>query len=129
MLRPASEDLVRRRPVWRALSQLFLDADVSETLVGRAATLAAASYTMEELEEILVDEVWPVCSPNLRVVAGAWSGFDADWLETEILARLARRGRLARILNPGRIAVPRDADWRATRTEVERLRAMGHEGS
>jgi hypothetical protein len=73
--------------VWSALSELFLDTDVSSEIEGIAATLTDSPYSERELWEILSDEVAPVVLPNLFDVAGVWMGFDEEWLTREILAR------------------------------------------
>ena len=52
-----------------------------------AIQLAAAPYTLTELESILFAEVYPICIANLQTTAGEWTGFDLDWLEQKILRR------------------------------------------
>lgn len=79
------EDLVARRPVWKALGELFLDTEFSgEQLAAVSQTLADSCYSVAQLEEILYAEVYPVCIGNLRSPAGVWSGFDEGWLEKRI---------------------------------------------
>lgn len=81
-----SEDLCNRRPVWEALSELFLDTELQPADFQRLGrTLAASSYKLDEIEEILYGEVYPVCIWNLRCVAGEWAGFDSDSLQEAIL--------------------------------------------
>ncbi|WP_169977466.1 DUF7079 family protein [Tautonia rosea] len=85
-MRAASVELERRRPVWDALSDLFLDRELQPDDHRRIAdVLASSGYSEAELEEILCREVGPVLWPNLLSVAGVWTGFDRDWLEGEIL--------------------------------------------
>ena len=117
-MKPAAEDLASRRPVWEALSELFLDTDVSLARNSRAGILAASPYSLEELERILIDEIYPICKYNLFGVAGAWSGFDQAWLEARILRRLRSRLRPLHTLNLGRLTVPRSAEWAATKAGV-----------
>ena len=126
-LRPAREDLERRRPVWLALSDLFLDTDVNLFREGNARRLAATSYSLEELDMILREEVYPACSFNLLSVAGEWAGFDADWLERRILSGgpLPRPWwrRLGRYLRLGwSVPVRLPQEWSEWRQEVARLR-------
>lgn len=83
-------DLERRRPVWRVLSELFLDTDHSLFYEAAARTLRAAAMSEDEARRILTDEVAPVLYTNLLSVAGDWAGFPSDWLEREILAHLAQ---------------------------------------
>ena len=124
---PAHTDLARRRPVWLALSDLFLDTDVQIFREGNTRTLAASPYSVDELDTILHEEVYPACSFNLSLVAGEWAGFDADWLERRIL----RGGppprtwwrRLGRYLTLGwSIPVRLPTEWADWRAEVVRLR-------
>ena len=64
-------DLPHRRPVWEALSQLFLDTELDEAdLEHIAAILAASPYTDGELSAIYHHEVTPVCRFNLGLIAG-----------------------------------------------------------
>jgi hypothetical protein len=90
------------RPVWLALSELFLDTELQEDALRRIArTLAASGHGLSELERVLWAEVAPVVGWNLLGVAGVWDGFDPVWLEDGILRRLrhnARQGRLFRSL-------------------------------
>ena len=86
MLLP-SEDVQRRRPVWEALSDLFLGTELSEAVLRYIARVVTASgYTDAEVEQILYGEVFPVCIWNMRQVAGEWAGIDIDRLQQCILA-------------------------------------------
>jgi hypothetical protein len=46
-LLPAHEDLASRRPVWEALSDMFLDTDTSLSRQWRAERLAGSTYTVD----------------------------------------------------------------------------------
>jgi hypothetical protein len=81
------EELVYRRPVWTALSDLFLDTDTSLFVDSVARALAPSPYTMAELEGILLDEVYPALRDNW--LWWVWDSFDPEWLE----ARIRRRQR------------------------------------
>jgi hypothetical protein len=113
-LKSPSEDLEQRRPVWDALSTLFLDTDVSLLRNWRVSLLVPSPYSVEEIEEILVQEVFPICSWNLLSVAGEWAGFDLEWLEAEVLRRWRPRKRRSL----GRYLVRRSQEWRHTRQAV-----------
>ena len=126
-LPPTRSDLDARRPVWLALSDLFLDTDVNLFREGNARTLAASPYTLDQPDAILREEVYPACSFNLSQVAGEWAGFDAGWLERRIL----RGGppphpwwwRLQRYLTLGwSVPVRLPDEWREWRENVARLR-------
>jgi hypothetical protein len=91
-VKPAAEDLARRLPVWEALSDLFLDTELTEVFYRSIARhIMESGYRPEELLEILWDEVFPVVEWNLRHPAGVWSGFRADWLQDAILNPAGRQ--------------------------------------
>ena len=132
VLPPAHDDLPRRRPVWLALSDLFLDTDVSLFQEANARLLAASPYSLEELDTILREEVYPACSFNPWSVAGEWAGewagFDPDWLEGRICRGDAPPRpwwrRWPRYLSLGwRWPTRLPAEWSDWRAEVIRLRA------
>lgn len=79
--------LQRRRPVWLALSELFLDTEVRPSIAYAALTCLESGYDGAELERIWVHEVSPVLRANLMSIAGVWAGFDGEWLERQILRR------------------------------------------
>ena len=82
----ASEELIRRRPVWQALSDLFLDTELTEAFYRLIArTVIESGYSPGEIGSILWDEVFPVIEFNLRHPAGVWDGFRVEWLEERIL--------------------------------------------
>jgi hypothetical protein len=115
------QDLEARRPVWAALAGMFLDADVSLTRASRASVLAASPYSSRELEQILIEEVYPVCWANLNAAAGESHGFEVDWLESMILQRGAAPETFARLQELARIAVPNSAEWCATKDLLKAL--------
>lgn len=124
-VKPADQDLAARRPVWEALSELFLDTDVSVGRQWRIERLAASPYEVDEIEHILVDEVYPVCKYNLLSVAGVWDGFDLPWLEAQILKRLRSRLRPWHRLSLGRRVMGRSSEWRATKEGTLAARRPG----
>jgi hypothetical protein len=117
-----------RRPVWNALSCLFLDTDTSLLTDDIAKTLVASPYSSGELGEILIEEVYPVCHWNLFSFAGEWAGFDEAWLEQRILARRHSPRLFAHWMNLGRFTVPTSLQWRRVLRAVEtRRRGMSSE--
>lgn len=120
-LRPADEDIEARLPAWDALSSLFLDTDTALDREWRSTELAKSPYTVEELEAILRDEVFPVCSWNLFSVAGEWAGFDQEWLRSAILEYLRRRFRFR--LGFGHWLITQSREWRQTKMRVVELRS------
>jgi len=115
-----------RRPVWEALSDLFLDTDTSLARSWRVGILAASPYSIDELQGILVDEVYPVCRSNLFGVAGEWVGFDPEWLESRILHRLRSPFHRWRRFGLGRLTVHLSSEWRHTKQGVIQQRAKSH---
>lgn len=89
---PAASDLARRRLVWRALSELYLDTELDDgDFVRIASQLQESGYPADQLEEILYREIHPVLHLNLISVAGEWAAFDMEWAEEVILERERRR--------------------------------------
>jgi hypothetical protein len=104
---------------------MFLDTDTSLSRQWRAERLAGSTYTVDQLEFILVNEVYPICKYNLMSVAGEWAGFDQAWLEARILRRLRSRLRFLDALSFGRSAVHLSDEWRATKTAIVAARSEG----
>lgn len=77
-----------RRPLWVALSDLYLDTEPQWRRV--AAVCAQAPFDLGGLQRILFDEVDPVLRANLSSIAGEWAGFDEEWLVGSIQARPRR---------------------------------------
>lgn len=121
MLTPP-HDLTTRRPVWLALSTMFLDADVALTRAARAGVLAGSPFSLDELEAILIDEVYPVCWANLNAPNGEREGFDPAWLQAMILGRGASPVTVARLQELARLAIPDSTEWLATRAAVAAAR-------
>lgn len=116
----SAQDVAARRPVWKALSELFLDTDPAIGRERRARELAESPYSIEELETILRDEIFPICSWNLFSIAGEWMGFDLDWLEEKILMRMKGRRRIR--LGFGHVLVTRSQEWRRTKERISIVR-------
>lgn len=98
-----------------------MDTEASLMLEWRARTLADSPYTVEELEAILIAEVYPVCIWNFFHTAGDWVDFGPEWLEKEMTPRI---GSKPSIFNLGRVNMPLSADWRQTKAEILRLRQL-----
>ncbi|MCV6627350.1 MAG: hypothetical protein OIF38_14720 [Cellvibrionaceae bacterium] len=70
-----------RLKIWRALSDLFLDAEMNDHVFSYIArTVYECGISLAEAEEILWYEVYPVLEGNLRSVAGVWDGWPDPWL-------------------------------------------------
>lgn len=81
----SSSELDARIPVWIALSDLYLDTDVTLSHDDIVRTLIASPYSLDELHEMLMYDVHPVLYPNLLSMAGEWGGFEEAWLIERIL--------------------------------------------
>jgi hypothetical protein len=89
----------RRKPVWAALSELWLDTELADGDLFRiAGAMRRSGYSVGELRDIYLYEVAPVVFPNLLSVAGEWAGFDEDWLFAEAARRARSRGLALRVL-------------------------------
>ena len=86
-------DIQRRQPVWEAISDLWRDTELQDFEVRHIATvLAKSGYSPEELEDIFAFEVAPVVWQNFMAAAPAvWSGFDAEWLQSEVVKNIERQ--------------------------------------
>ena len=92
-------DIERRKPVWAALSELWLDTELADDDLRRiAGVMGQSDYSVGELREIYLFEVAPVVSPNLLTVAGEWAGFDEGWLFAEVTRQARRRSPVLRAL-------------------------------
>ena len=85
-MKPAAQDVDARRPVWSALSDLYLDTSYRTFIRPAARDLAATHYSIDDLREILLREVHPALARNLCATAGVWDRFDQTWLAERILA-------------------------------------------
>ncbi len=92
---PTEEQICERLPIWEALSEFFLDDELTGEDHHRIAmVLARSKYTEEQIHGILRHEVYPACSLNLVSVAGAWGTWGEDWIRERIAPRYDRRPRL-----------------------------------
>lgn len=118
-IRFSDSQLEERRPVWEALSTMYLDTDVSLSRARRVQVLSASPYSLEEMDAILRKEIHPVCFSNLLQPAGEWVEFDPSRLEQAIRRHRTRwRSRLLARLSlvlPG--CFPTE-EWTVTRREI-----------
>ena len=81
-------ELVRRKPVWLALSEFYLDTELQPADFRRIrAVFDRSGYSAREIRQIDYEEVGPVLYGNLLSVAGEWAGFD----EAALLAAVSKR--------------------------------------
>ena len=118
MLSPPHADVLNRRPVWGALSELFLDTNFDASDRDRiAGILAQSPYSVSDLEHILLWEVYPACGHNLFSIAGEWLEFDPEWLESRILRGPSSIMRLL-AATLGRVLVYSSLDWKAIKRGI-----------
>jgi hypothetical protein len=118
-------DLANRRPVWLALSELFLDTHLSSSDLDRLAKeLARSPYSIVELDAILLWEVYLACRGNLFSLAGEWAGFDPEWLESRILQKRSPVG-VAWAATVGRLGRFASNDWRRVKRRIRSIRPTG----
>jgi len=80
-------DLARKRRVWQAMSELFLDTELDDAQCRSiAARLAVSGYGVDELRAIMEEDVAPALASNLVDIAGEWAG----WSEAEVAEAVAR---------------------------------------
>lgn len=90
-----AEEIERRSPVWRALSDLFLDTELDRRdLRAIAETIKTACFSVEEAEEILYQEVAPVFFGNLMTTAGEWQPWDEEQVREMVCGRLQKKRHL-----------------------------------
>lgn len=88
MLSP--EEVAKRRKLWLALSELFLDTETRRSFPGIVQVARDSGYSWKQIESIFWNEVTPAVGYNLFEVAGDWAGFPEEWLVAEITGLLSR---------------------------------------
>lgn len=90
----------QRKPVWNALSDLYLDTELDDLDFKRIAIVFVNSpYSLDEILTINKHEVYPLLVINLFNLAGVWEGFNEDSLVDSILSRLNKHNLVATKLN------------------------------
>jgi hypothetical protein len=88
----SSEEIEKRKPLWLALSDLWLDSEPTDSthqMIVRE--MLDSGCSLEEIERIYAEEVAPAVYTNLLSPRGAWSAFDADWLYKAIIENLNKQ--------------------------------------
>jgi hypothetical protein len=121
------EEIKTREPIWLALSELWLDTELTERDLNHIASVMAGSkYSLGQLRDIYLYEVAPVLYTNLLNVAGEWAGFDEAWLFRRIKEEVRRSSPARRFLH--RLKKPlmtyaTERHWRALAEKVGEQRA------
>jgi hypothetical protein len=94
------QDIEIRKPVWFALSEFYLDTELTNEDFDRIATIFQNSgLALKDIKEIDLFEVFTILQPNLLSITGAWTGFDEDWLLVECEKRYRCRKNILHRLN------------------------------
>ena len=93
-------NILHRKPIWYALSDLYLDTELQDfNLKSIAEKIKQSPYTLEEVKQIDKTEVFPVLYSNVTGIAGIWLGFQEEWLASEIEKNLSKKTRLKTLFN------------------------------
>lgn len=77
-----------RASIQIALAEAFVDSDVDYASIAERIR----GYDLKVVEDILYSEVAPVCFSNLETpVPPVWTGFQDEWLLTEIAKEISAR--------------------------------------
>ncbi len=115
------DELLRRRPVWDAMSDLFLDTETRWSVPHVARRCAESGYDDEVLERVFWAEVFPEAIGNLTQVAGEWGMLK---LEEQALINRANHGSIPWLSRRAHGWMVQDS-WLAARKVTEWLRPMG----
>jgi hypothetical protein len=92
----AVPELFRERlPVWKALSEFFLDTQLQANDPRHmAGVLAQSSDSEEELWKILRFEIYPPYHLNLLCLTGEWALFSKQWLMERVAPHYGKRPKI-----------------------------------
>lgn len=91
-----NELITKRKDVWEAISNFYLDTEIDESDYDYLAnTFEQSDYTIEELQDIDLYEVFPTLYINLLSIAGEWAGFDQTWLNQKCYKNYKKRESFA----------------------------------
>lgn len=117
------DELVRRRPVWEAMSDLFLDTETRWSVPYVARRCAESQYDDELLERIFWAEVFPEAIPNMLDIAGEWGMLT---LNEQALIKRANHGSIPWLSRRAHGWMVQDS-WLAARQVTQWLRPMSAE--
>ncbi len=86
----SNPELADRRPVWQAMSELWLHEKLTDyDLNYISIRLADSPFSKIQLRDIFDNEVRPVIVSGQYVMNSEWYVIEANWLEDSILKQLA----------------------------------------
>lgn len=123
----SDEALRQRLPVWEALSEFWLDTELTDIqLDWIARAIANSPYSFSEVRSIHNFEVAPAVCVNVANIAGEWAGFDIEWLKLRCTRFAHRRASYRHRIN---VFMQRPVFWfftarywRAVLPRVQKLR-------
>ena len=81
------EGIVKKRELWSALSELFVDNEINYDAIAKKVQ----SYSLDTIEYSLFYEVAPICSLNFSsVIPAVWSFFEIDTIVPLIEQHISR---------------------------------------
>ena len=84
-------EIEKRKSLWIVLSEFYVDTELNNDDLERIANLFIDSgFSIEEIKNIDLYEVFPLLQNNLLSPAGTWAGFDEVWL-SDSCERLYRK--------------------------------------
>ncbi|QXE07293.1 hypothetical protein BJG93_35650 [Paraburkholderia sprentiae WSM5005] len=114
------ENLARRRPVWAAMSDLFLDTETRWEIPFVARSCAESGYDDATLERIFWIEIFPETMGNILSIFGEWRALDLNEAALTGRAKAGRMPWLRRQLWGGMVR----SEWRSVCTVVQWLRPL-----
>lgn len=116
-----------RIPIWKALSNLFLDTELQPHDFEYAAErLRESGLSISEIEGILWNELFPALGDNLRITAGQWGYFSDAYLQKRIVGVM--NGSEPGMGDYGLISIYAtrriiDEAWRKVRSQLSKQRS------
>ena len=84
----SEQEIEKRKPVWAALADLYLDTEPSEDDYRYiAGKIKESGYSKDEILHIIAYEVHPILSCNLKIIAGQWGAWSNDFLENDFIPK------------------------------------------
>ncbi len=96
------KDVLKRLPVWRAISAFWVDEEVS--IPNIADALGKSGFTTEELDRMFHSEIVPAFAPICLVPMPGLAPYEREWLIKRIRKFASPRSALARY-NPIRLGL------------------------
>ena len=84
-----------RKKSWTLISRFYLDTELgNEDYNNIVHEFSGLNFSLEELQEIDLYEVFPALQKNLLSVAGVWDGFNEEWLQDQCMKNYKQKTKL-----------------------------------